>query len=48
MPDASWIIVCKATGRAVMETFDFELCQFVNIAKYKVVPIRTYLSNLGR
>lgn len=47
MIDASWVIVCKATGKAVMETWNFELCQFVNIKRYRVVPIRAWLEGLN-
>ena len=47
MIDASWVIVDKETGKAVMETYDFELCQFVNIEKYRVVPILTWLQSLS-
>ncbi len=43
MIDASWVIVSKATGQPVMETYDFELCQFVNVEKYRVVPILYWL-----
>ena len=48
MIDASWVIVSKATGKAVIETRNFELCQFVNIERYRVVPIRTWLASLNR
>ena len=48
MIDASWVIVDKVTGKAVMETYDFELCQFINIEKYRVVPILAWLQSLNK
>ncbi len=48
MIDASWVIVEKETGKAIFETYDFELCQFINIKKYKVVPILYYLYGLNK
>jgi hypothetical protein len=48
MIDASWVIVSKETGKPVLETYDFELCQFVNIKKYRVVPILYWLQEFNR
>lgn len=48
MVDASWVIVEKATGKAVLETYNFELCQFVNLEKFKVVPILAWLQSLNK
>lgn len=48
MVDASWIIVDTTTGKAVFETYDFELCQFINIIRYAVVPVRYYLAGLSK
>jgi hypothetical protein len=39
MIDASWVIEERATGKPVLETFDFEMVQFVNLDKYRVWPI---------
>lgn len=47
MNNASWVIVDRQTGKPVMETFNFELCQFVNIARYQVVPIGAWLASLN-
>jgi hypothetical protein len=47
MIDASWVIVSKETGKPVFETYDFELCQFINIEKYRVVPILYWLQSLN-
>lgn len=47
MIDASWVIVDRATGKAVLETFNFELCQFININRYRVVPILAWLQSLN-
>lgn len=48
MIDASWVIVDRATGKAVLETYNAELCQFVNIERYRVVPILYWLQELNR
>lgn len=48
MIDSSWVIVSKTTGKPVFETTDFELCQFVNIERYRVVPIRYWLEGLNK
>ncbi|MBT1154409.1 hypothetical protein J1C56_02265 [Aminobacter anthyllidis] len=48
MIDASWVIVCRTTGKPVMETFNFELCQFVRSERYRVVPIRAWLASLNQ
>lgn len=47
MVDSSWVIVDRQTGKAVFETFNFELCQFINVGKYKVVPIGYWLNGLN-
>lgn len=46
MIDASWVIADKATGQAVMETFNFELVQFVNLNKYTVYTISAWLAKV--
>lgn len=48
MIDASWVIEDKSTGKPVLETFDFELIQFVNIERYKVWPILYWLQEINR
>lgn len=45
--DASWVIVNRTTGKPVLETYDFELCQFVNLDRYEVVPIMAWLQSLN-
>nr|WP_180883067.1 hypothetical protein [Mesorhizobium loti] len=47
MIDASWVIVDKVTGEPVLETTDFELCQFINIERYRVVPVLAWLVSLN-
>jgi hypothetical protein len=47
MIDASWVIADRSTGTAVIETFNAELCQFVNVERYRVVPIRAWLAGLN-
>jgi hypothetical protein len=45
---ASWVIVEKATGKAVLETFNPKVVANLNTAKYKAVPIGEYLGSLNR
>lgn len=44
---ASWVIRDKATGAAVMETFNPKLAEKVNTAKYEAVPIGQYLGEIN-
>ncbi len=44
---ASWVIVDKATGKAVMETYLKKTADAVNLDKYKVVPIEDYLISIN-
>lgn len=48
MKTASWIIISKATGKAVMETFSLKQVAMVNRDKYDVKPILEYLQGLNR
>lgn len=48
MIDASWIIQERATGKAIAETFDFELVQFVRLDRFKVWTAREWLESLNR
>lgn len=48
MIDASWVIIDRETGKAVLETFNFELVQFVNLRKYRVATILGHLQSLNR
>ena len=45
---ASWVIVEKATGKAVLETFNRKVASAVNTKRYEVVPILQYLYKLNR
>lgn len=47
MIDASWVIVDRESGKPVMETYNFELCQFINLKRYRVVPIMAWLQSLN-
>ena len=40
---ASWVIVERSTGKAVMETFSARVAGAVNAEKYEAVPILEYL-----
>lgn len=44
----SWMIVSKATGIAVMETFIPEVAAAVNPLNYDVVDAHTYLCALNK
>jgi hypothetical protein len=48
MIDASWIIEERATGKPVLETFNFEAVQFVNLARYRVWPALAWLQEINR
>jgi hypothetical protein len=47
MKTASWIIVNKATGQAVFETFNENTAKAVNTRLYKAVPALEYLCALN-
>lgn len=47
-PSASWVIVDRKTGHAVMETYNPELVLRVNTASYEVVPIMNYLGRINQ
>jgi hypothetical protein len=48
MIDASWIIEDRATGKPVLETFNFELVQFVNLGRYRVWTALHWLQEVNR
>lgn len=45
---ASWVIVSKETGKAVLETFSESVADRVNRDAYHVVPILNYLQGLNK
>lgn len=45
--DASFVIVRKSDGQAVMETFSARVAERVNKDKYEAVPILDYLEQLN-
>ena len=45
---ASWVIVSKQSGKAVLETFDSSLIDCINQKLYKAIPILEYLQNLNK
>ena len=47
MTPASWVIINKATGEGVFETFSPKLISRINAAKYEAVPILKYLQALN-
>ncbi len=48
MKTASWVIVEKATGKAVLETYSPGVVARLNTARYEAVPILAYLQALNR
>ena len=44
---ASWVIVDKATGNGIAETFLKHVAEAVNVNKYRAVPIQEYLADLN-
>lgn len=48
MRTASWVIVNKATGVAVFETYSENTAKAVNDKLYKAVPILEYLQEFNR
>lgn len=47
MKTASWVVVSKETGEAVLETFDPRIQDVLNTEKYDAVPILDYLASLN-
>jgi hypothetical protein len=47
MKTASWVIVDKATGKAIAETFRANVAAAVNTDKYRAVPILEYLVSIN-
>lgn len=48
MRDASWIIEDTTTHKAIFETCNFELCQFINTNRYRVWPAAAWLFEVNR
>jgi hypothetical protein len=44
----SHVIVKKATSKAVLETSNKKLIAAINLDKYEVVPVLSYLQNLNK
>lgn len=45
---ASWVIVDKVTGKAMLEVWQASVAAKVNTDKYRAVPILEYLQSLNR
>jgi hypothetical protein len=45
---ASWVVVQKDTGKAILETFDPKMVAAINLDRYRVIPILEYLTTLNR
>jgi hypothetical protein len=48
MKTASWIIVRKSDGTAILETFSDAIARAINTEKYSAMPALEYLQNLNR
>lgn len=48
MKTVSWVIVNKASGEAVLETYSERVKNAVNTKAYSVVPILEYLRSLNK
>lgn len=46
-PSASYVIVEKRTGFAILETFDKKLAEKIDAEKYEAVPVLEYLYGLN-
>lgn len=44
----SWIIVSKATGKPVLETYSTKVVNAINLEKYEVFTALAWLQNLNR
>lgn len=44
---ASWVIVDRSTGKAVIETFEGGWLSLINREKYEAVPILEWLQKLN-
>ena len=47
MTTASWVVVCRATGNPVLETFSRKVAEAVNQERYRVVSILEWLGRLN-
>jgi hypothetical protein len=45
---ASWVIVSKATGKAICETYSQRFAAAINRDKYDVVPAGEWLGKLNK
>jgi hypothetical protein len=48
MKTASWIVVSRETGRAVLETYSASVAAKVNTVAYEVLPVLEWLHLLNR
>ncbi len=44
----SWVIINKETNKPIFETWNKGVTLKVNTKKYRVVPIKEWLSNLNK
>jgi hypothetical protein len=44
---ASWVIVDKATGKAVLEIWNEEWLKLLKTDKYQAIPVQEYLGGLN-
>lgn len=48
MKTASWIIVRRDDGKAVLETFSNRVASAINLERYEVLPALEYLGRFNR
>ena len=44
----SWVIVEKSTGKAIYETWNYELARCFNTQKNDIVPVLEYLQTFNK
>lgn len=44
---ASWVVVSRATGKPVLETFERRVADAINLEKYEALPIGKWLARLN-
>ena len=47
MKTASWVIIEKRSGKAILETFSQKVVNAINTEKYNAIPISEYLVSIN-
>lgn len=48
METASWVVVSRATGEPVLETFNRKVAAAINLDRYQVIPVLEWLAGFNR